>query len=73
MPQVQFRVVTQRQNPRPESSEEVRDSTRSALSKMVDGPGVRFTGLRHGKDGRDPTVADRAANVELPKSRHPDF
>ena len=45
----------------PESSEEDRNSTRSALSETVDGPVVRFTGLRHGRDGRDPTVADRAA------------
>ena len=35
-------------NRSPESSEEDRDSTRSALGKMVDGPVVRFTGLRHG-------------------------
>ena len=42
----------------PERSEEDRDSTRSALSEMVDGPVVRFTGLRDGRDGRDPTVAD---------------
>ena len=45
----------------PESSEEDRDSARSALSEVVDGPVARFTSLRHGGDSRDPTVAGRAA------------
>ena len=44
----------------PESSEEDRDSTRSALGEMIVGPVVRFTDLRHGRDSRDPKVEDRA-------------
>ena len=48
-------------NPSPERSEENRGSTRSALDKMVNVPVVRVTSLRHGRDGRDHTVADRAA------------
>ena len=45
----------------PESPEEDRDSTRSALDKIVNVPVVRVTSLRHGRGNRDHTVADRAA------------
>ena len=72
MPQMQFPVVTQRRIPvqrvqRKIVIPHVQRMVRWSMFLLC-----RITGPRHGRDGRDPTVADRAArHVEVPETKTP--
>ena len=61
MPQMQFQVATQRQIQAPRVQKRIVIPHVQRLTRWTMFLLCRFTGLRHGKDGRDLAIADRAA------------